>query len=56
MFDCLWILLFPVSAIGADTEHNVSAFHTSGSEHPIARVDDAVVATKAAVIALAKLF
>jgi len=56
MFDCLWILLLPASAIGADTEHNVSALHTSGSKDPVARVDDSVVAAKTAVIALAKLF
>jgi hypothetical protein len=54
MFDCSWILLLPASAIGADAEHDVSAFHTSGSEHPIASVDDAVIAAEAAVIAFAK--
>ena len=55
MFDCFWILLFPASAIGADAEHDVSAFHTSSSEHPVARIDDPVIATEAAVIALAIL-
>ena len=55
MFDCLRVLLLPASTVWADAKNNVSAFNTGSSEDPVARVDDPVIATETAMIALAIL-
>lgn len=54
-FSRLRILLLPTSTVRADAERYVSTLNSSSSKNFVARVDDPVVATETAVIALAIL-